>query len=56
MLIFLHLRGLSTVDAKNGYYFVNFFDRFINIIDIDIKVVRLNKYTLEIHLKKNYLL
>ena len=24
-------------------------------MDIDIKVVRLNKYTLEIHLKKNYL-
>ena len=46
MLVHL-LRGVPTVDAKKGYYFMNFFK--VYIIDIDIKVITLNKYTLEIH-------
>ena len=41
-------RDLPTLDAKKGYYFMIFF----YIVDIDIKIIRLNKYTLEIHLKR----
>ena len=40
------LRGLPTLDAKKGYYFMNFLIGLY--IDIDMKVViQLNKYTLE---------
>ena len=28
------LRGLPTLDAKKGYYFMHFFDRFILLISI----------------------
>ena len=48
----IDLKGVPTLDAKKEAIFMNFFDSFINIIDIDIKLFRLNKYTPEIHLKK----
>ena len=44
------LRGLPTSDAKKRLLIHEFF-WYVYIIDIDVKVVRLNKYTLEIHLK-----
>ena len=43
-------KGYPLQTLKNRLLIHEFFLK-VNIIDIDIKVVRLNKYTLEIHLK-----
>ena len=42
------LRGLPTLDAEKKAIFMNFFWG-VYIIDIDMKIVRLSKYTITIH-------
>ena len=44
----IYLRGLPTLDAEKKAIFMNFFCE-VYIIDIDMKIVRLSKYTLRIH-------
>ena len=50
---FLDLKGSFWLRCSEKGYFCKFFKEFI-IIDIDIKFVGLNKYTLEIHKKIFY--
>ena len=42
------LRGQPTLDPEKNTIFMNFFLE-VYIIDIDMKIVRLSKYTLTIH-------